>query len=169
MDYFNQESDRLYYRKTLESDIPDWTSFFIENDSLKYLGIDLSKQPETHAKDWIERQKQRYAESGLGHLTVTEKSSGNLVGMAGIIPRDLDGMREFEIAYSLKPEYWGMGYGTEMAKQIKQYGIQAGISKTFISIIDKQNIRSIRVAEKNGMSIKGETHFLGLDVYIFST
>lgn len=44
MDYFNQESDRLKYRKLTLEDIPSWVEFFVDNDHLKYLGMDLKKK-----------------------------------------------------------------------------------------------------------------------------
>ena len=40
MDYFNQESKRLIYRKLVEGDLESWTEFFIDNDRLPYLGMD---------------------------------------------------------------------------------------------------------------------------------
>jgi len=37
----------------------------------------------------------------------------------------------------------------------------------FVSIIDKNNIDSINVAKKNGMEVLFETHYLGMDVYVY--
>lgn len=45
MNYFNQESDRLVYRKLTIGDVGSWSEFFADNDRLSYLGIDLSKMP----------------------------------------------------------------------------------------------------------------------------
>ncbi|MFT5832731.1 MAG: ribosomal-protein-alanine N-acetyltransferase, partial [Cognaticolwellia sp.] len=38
MDYFNQESERLRFRKLTTDDIPRWLEFFKNNDNLKFLG-----------------------------------------------------------------------------------------------------------------------------------
>lgn len=168
MDYFNQVSDRLYFRRVAPSDILSWESFFINNDGLKFLGVDLSKGPTVLSEEWIHNQLLRYKKEGYGLLAVIEKSSQLLIGMGGIIPREVDGTKDYEIAYSLKPEYWGKGYGTEIALKIKDFGRESQLSQRFISIIDKANLRSIRVAEKNGMSIERETTFLGLDVFIYT-
>lgn len=167
MNYFTQESKRLTYRKMTRDDIPIWTTFFNNNDRLKYLGIDLSKSAETHAREWIEMQLKRYEEQGLGHLAVILKESQEFIGVGGILPRTLAETREYEIAYSLIPKYWKNGYGTELAIQMRDYGFKHIDTKRFVSIIDKQNIDSINVAKKNHMIILFETKYLGMDVYVY--
>lgn len=53
MNYFNQESERLRFRKLSEKNIPSWIEFFVENDRLKYLGMNLQKSKEGLAEEWI--------------------------------------------------------------------------------------------------------------------
>lgn len=167
MNYFNQQTERLKFRKLKREDIPLWTTFFVDNDRLKYLGIDLSKKPETHATEWIELQLERYEREGLGHLAVELKETDEFIGVGGIIPRVLENKNEFEIAYSLLPKFWKKGYGTELAKQMKKYGFEKIKTERFISIIDKENSDSINVARKNGMEVLFETTYLGMDVGVY--
>ena len=169
MNYFVQTSKRLIFRKLTESDIQDWIAFFENNNKLKFLGIDLAKGKEALAEDWILKQLERYEKQGLGHLAVIKKESGALIGLGGILPRIVDGQEEFEIAYSLIPSYWGKGYGTEIAMQMKEFGFAHKLSKRFISIIDKEHIASINVAKKNGMKVLYETKYMGMEVYVFGT
>ena len=70
MNYFEQISDRLYTSALQESDIEKWYPFFQDNDSLDYLGLDLSIPSEELAKGWISAQFKRYKESGFGHLAI---------------------------------------------------------------------------------------------------
>lgn len=167
MDYFNQASDRLYYRKLNESDIADWLAFFEDNDRLHFLGLDLTKEYAVLAEEWIHKQLLRYENEGFGQLAVIEKGSNQLVGLGGLIPRELNEQNQLEVTYSIKKEFWGKGYGTEIACQMKEFGQQHNLSGDFISIIHKDNIASINVARKNGMCILFETQFLGMDVYVF--
>ena len=169
MNYFNQESERLIFRKLSSADISTWTEFFVNNDHLEYLGLDSSKTPEANATEWINRQLQRYADDEFGHLAVIEKCSGDFVGMGGLLIREIKGAKEFEIGYSLKPVFWGKGYGTEIAIQIKKYGDENKVAKRFISIIHTKNSRSIRVAEKNEMVFMSKTEFQNMPVFIYST
>lgn len=167
MSYFNQKSERLRFRKLTENDISSWVEFFEDNDRLIFLGVDLTKTKEVLAKDWILRQLVRYEEQGLGLLAVEIKESGKFIGMGGILPRELNGENEYEIAYSLKPEFWRKGYGTEIAKQMKSFGFDNIETNRFISIIHISNSDSIHVAKKNGMNILFRTEFMGMKVDVF--
>lgn len=168
MDYFNQEIKRLRFRKLTEKDIPSWIEFFIDNNRLKYLGIDLHKSKETLAEEWIKTQLNRYENQGLGHLAVEHKENGNFIGMGGILPRELNDIKEYEIAYSLKPNYWGYGYATEIARKMIEFGSENIDTNRFISIIDVDNVGSANVAKKNGMKVLFNTEYLGMDVDVFA-
>ena len=167
MDYFNLESERLIFRKLTDKDIPSWTEFFINNNRLQYLGMDLQKSKETLAEEWIKAQLNRYENQGLGHLAVELKGKGDFIGMGGILPRELHDKKEYEIAYSLKPKYWGNGYATEIARTMKDFGYKKIETNRFISIIDVANIESANVAKKNGMKVLFNTEYLGMNVDVF--
>jgi len=167
MNYFNQESERLIFRKLTEDDISSWVEFFKDNDNLIYLGVDLRKSKETLASDWIMKQLERYETQGLGHLAVESKESKEFLGVGGIIPRELNGVYEYEIAYSLIPKFWGIGYGTEIAQKMKSFGHMNIDTKQFISIIDIGNKESIKVAKKNGMNVLFRTEYLGMNVDVY--
>lgn len=169
MNYFEQESERLRYKRLSKKDIPSWLEFFENNDRLHFFGFDPQKTHSELAESWILKQLDRYQNEGLGLLAIHEKKSDLFIGMAGIIPREVEGKSYFEIAYSLKPNYWGKGYGTEAALQMKSFGLQSGLTKEFISIIHRENVASIKVARKNKMEILFESTFLGMEVFIFGT
>lgn len=168
-EYFNQETERLIFRKLTSNDIDSWKDFFEENDKLHFLGLDLTKTKEELAEGWINKQLERYEAHGLGHLAVIEKASGEFIGMGGILNREVNDKTAFEIAYSLKPKFWRKGYGTEIAKKMKCFGNTYRIANQFISIIDKNNLDSINVAEKNQMKVLYETEYLGMNVFVYGT
>ena len=167
MNYFNQDSERLKFRKLTPKDIPSWIEFFVDNNRLQYLGMDLEKSKETLAKEWINAQLVRYEKQGLGHLAVELKANGQFIGMGGILPRELNGIKEYEIAYSLKPNFWGKGYATEIAKKMKRFGCEYINTNRFISIIDIGNVESANVARKNGMNVLLRTEYLGMKVDVY--
>lgn len=167
MDYFNLESERLRFRKLTEKDIPSWIAFFVNNNRLQFLGIDLQKSKETLAEEWIKAQLSRYEKQGLGHLAVELKENDCFIGMGGILPRELHDKKEYEIAYSIKPNYWGNGYATEIARTMKTFGFKEIDTNRFISIIDIANIESANVAHKNGMKVLFNTEYLGMNVDVF--
>jgi len=168
MDYFNQESKRLIFRKLTLKDISAWALFFKENNRIHFLGIDTSKSDLELATDWVLRQLQRYSESGFGHLAVIKKTTHEFVGMGGIIPRIVDGKKEFEIAYSILPEYWNKGFATEIAQQLKRFGLSELQLPRMISIIAVNNDDSVNVARKNGMKLRNITNYLGMEVEVYA-
>jgi len=80
----------------------------------------------------------------------------------------LNEKNEYEIAYSLKPKYWGKGYATEIAKTMIEYGFSSKLSERFISIIALENLNSSKVAIKNGMKLEYNTDYLNMMVNVFS-
>ncbi len=150
MNYFNQTSERLIYRKLEKSDIESWTEFFVDNPNLPYFGIpDVSIEEKSRL--WINMQLERYKGNSFGGLASICKETGKLIGTAGISKKEIEGKTEYEVAYSLKPKYWRQGYGTEMSSTMKQFAIENNIHNRVISIIHKDNIGSIKVSERNGM------------------
>ena len=169
MNYFEQISDRLYTSALQESDVEKWYPFFQDNDSLDYLGLDLSIPSEELAKGWISAQFKRYKESGFGHLAIRRKEDDVFIGLAGLIPRHLDGVDYLEIAYSFLPAFWGKGYATEIASMLKTFAqIYLGEDILLVSLIHPENTRSANVALKNGMQIQARTTFMDMPVDIYS-
>lgn len=167
MDYYSQETERLILRKLNENDIETWAEFFVDNPDGRFVAVDFSLDKLTSAKFWIDKQLERYANNQFGLLAAIDKASGNFVGMGGILTRELIGKEEFEIGYSLLPAYWGNGYATEIAVQMKRFGLANNVSDKFISIIHKENEGSMNVARKNGMTNLYETTFYEMPVFVF--
>ena len=167
--YFQQESKRLYYRKVTEDDLESWCDFFVNNDRLHFLGIDTSKSKEELAKEWVDKQADRYRNEGFGLLAVIEKETNKLVGSCGLLPRVINNTHELEIGYSFIPQSWGKGFATESAIQMRKFGIKNNLAKRYISIIHKDNLDSMKVALRNGMSPLFNYSYLGMDVIIHGT
>ena len=167
MDYYRQESERLKYRKVTKNDVSSWEEFFIANDKLKFLGMDIRTGQAVLSEEWINRQLNRYEKTGLGLLAVELKTTGILIGMGGITLREVDEKEECEITYAVKPKYWGNGFATEIAQTMKEFGLKNIETNRLISIIDLEHKNSARVAEKNGMEILFKSVYEGMKVNIY--
>ena len=166
-EYFHQESERLIYRKLTLEDISDWAPFFIDNPNLPYLGNPFSTDINAASREWIQRQLDRYEDWGTGHLGVIEKKSGELIGMCGLLAREINGKNEYEVALSLKRSHWRKGYGSKMAKQMKKFGEEHQLSPRFVSMIHPENLGSIKVAKNNGMVYLFESEYQGMTVVVY--
>lgn len=168
MDYYRHDSDRLYYRKNTAEHMQRWAAFFESTrDRLHFLTLDGTKSGVQYAKEWLERQEERYRMDECGFLTVFEKGTDEMVGMCGILKRDFESKVIYEIGYSFLPEHWGKGYATEAAKHLKHVGRNIGIAQNYVSMIHVDNVDSMRVAMRNDMVPLKKSRLLHIEVYIF--
>lgn len=88
------------------------------------------------------------------HWKVKIKESNTFIGLAGI-SLSLDKFQLGEIYYELHPNFWDNGYGTEISKEL----IRTGFDKFHLHKVEAgvatENIKSIRVLEKCGMTREG--------------
>ena len=167
--HFPISSERLNYLPLSEADIESWIPFFENNPMLPYVGIREPGTPEEEARKWINRQLNRYVDNGWGYLKMVSKDTGEVIGHTGLLLRTIEEEELLEIGYSIKPQYWRMGYGSEAARCMKNYMIEHKIKPKAISIIHFDNIGSQKVAEANGMHRGREWEYMGMPVYIYET
>jgi [ribosomal protein S5]-alanine N-acetyltransferase len=161
-----EQTARLAFRRIQETDFKLWLPFF-ESPAAHQHWISEKIEPEQECRNWYARQLQRYENDEGGMNAIIEKSSGDLVGHAGLLRQAVDHVREIEIAYSLLPEFWGKGYATEAAEKCRDYGFMNRLSPSLISIISVSNTPSERVALKVGMKLDKTTLYKSNHVNIF--
>ena len=110
----------------------------------------------------VEKEKQEayihhmYHFYGFGFWGVFFKDNGHLVGRCGIELKTLDGEEVYEIGYLLDPSYQGHGYAKEFVTETLNYCFTDLDIHRIVAVIDKNNIRSIHLAEQVGMCKYGE-------------
>ena len=87
-------------------------------------------------------------------MAVIEKESGLFIGFCGFYLQKFNGVEEIELGYRLLKNHWGKGLASEAALAMKNHAFkQMGLTR-LISIIENDNIASIRVAEKTGLKLE---------------
>ena len=122
---------------------------------------------EEEARDWLRRQRDRYARDGIGLWAVVEKCSGEMVGQCGLTWQDCGYPAPvLEVGYLLERAAWHRGYATEAARACRDYAFdRLGAGEVF-SIIRDSNLPSQRVARRNSMEVRGMfvKHYYGVEM-----
>ena len=84
---------------------------------------------------------------------VIERSSGDLMGDAGVAP--LDGGPDLELGYTFGRRWWGQGYATEAARACVAEAFGPLGADRVVALIRPENAASIGVAEKLGLRREG--------------
>lgn len=99
-------------------------------------------------------------------LAVVDKSTGLLIGYCGFYKQKINGIEENELGYRFLKTQWGKGLATEAAIAMKEHAFhEMGLTR-LISIIDINNIGSLRVAEKVGLKREKEMVY-NRDIRVF--
>jgi RimJ/RimL family protein N-acetyltransferase len=94
-----------------------------------------------------------WADNGFGWWMAERREDGELLGFVGLShPTSLPPMaEEVEVGWRLGRTHWGQGYATEGAREAVRVAFEERGLARLISIIDRDNARSLRVAAKLGM------------------
>ena len=160
-------SDRLHSRFIVKEDVDSWTEFFKDPEAIALFPTFGLNSIEERANHWIERQITRYREHRYGLQMLIHKETGDCIGQCGLMAQEVDGVLELEVGYHILKKYWGYGYAPEAARLFLGFAFNHDLADSVISIIDIRNIKSMRVADKNGLRREKQTRWLDLDVFIY--
>lgn len=166
--YLLQETQtkRLCFRKFEKSDFQDWLPFYHDPRSTQYWE-GLPKDPIKACEEQFERLFERYEKNLGGMNALVLRTTGKLIGMAGLLIQTVDTVQELEIGYSILPKCRKNGYATEAAVQCKNHAFKNKLADSLISIIHVDNVPSQKVAIRNGMYLEKTTTYKKNPVHIF--
>ena len=90
-----------------------------------------------------------YAKHGVGLLRTELKSTGEVIGLCGLIKRDW--LPDADVGFAFFPEFWSKGYAFESAAAIIEWGRTLGGITRVVGITAPANVGSQRVLQKLGM------------------
>jgi len=141
------ETSRLVLRPLEQADLDDYAAIMADPEVVQYLG----QAPNSREDAW------RSMATFLGHgvlrgwtnNAVVVRATGEFVGRCGLWqPENWPGL---EVGWTFARSAWGNGYATEAATAWRDWAF-ANIPTldTLISVIHRDNARSIAVAERIG-------------------
>ena len=156
------ETERLILRRLRMDDLEALSALYRDHELRRYFPEGVLSLEETQRElDWFLNGHPVHPELGL--WASIEKETGAFIGRCGLLPWDIEGRHEVEVAYLLDRRYWGRGLATEAARAIIQYGFERLNLERLIALIDPENLASRRVAERIGMGLEKEVEGIGGD------
>lgn len=90
-----------------------------------------------------------YQQHGFGLYVVELKSSGESIGLSGLVKRPV--LDSPDLGYAFLPAFWGKGYAVESAQAVVRHSRDLSISR-LLGVVSPGNTASISVLEKVGMA-----------------
>lgn len=148
------ETSRLTMRELVDDDLDALTVMFADPEVMRFIGAGGVLDRDRAAK-LIARQRAEYVDRGFGEWATVERATGAMIGLCGLIRwPDIDGVEELEVAYLLDRPAWGRGLGTEAAAAMRDHAVEHLGRRRLVSCIYPDNLASIGVATKIGMTFE---------------
>ena len=105
-------------------------------------------------------------------FSLERREDGRVLGRAGFLRWDPGtwqvGGDEVELGWLLAREHWGRGYATEAALTLRDWAFDEQGLTRLISLIQHENVRSIRVAERVGERYERDVEVRGKPTRLYS-
>jgi len=121
--------------------------------------------PRSRTADVVHRSQELFSREGYGLWVVHDGTETVMAGFAGFWhfrdPPDL------ELLFGVATPKWGLGYATEAARRIMQFGFGELGWDTILASTDVGNTASARVLDKLGMILTRRAEVNGLDTNFY--
>ena len=151
------ETDRLLLREFTADDAEAFFAFNGDSEVMRHTG----ETPSTSVSEvrGLIRDYPDYRKYGFGRWAVVYKPDQRVVGFNGL--KYLEDLREVDIGYRFRVDYWGRGIATESSTAVVRYGFETLGLERIIGLVLPDNTGSIRVLEKVGMHLDGTIDYCG--------
>ncbi len=157
------ETYRFNFQRFREEHFEDYLSLVSNQNVMKMItGIALSREEAFYKFQSI--IKTNISENDYGIYRVTLKQGNTFVGLGKIVKVD---EKEAEIGYSLLPEHWHKGFGTEISEKLVETASSNKSLEYLIAIVDPENYASKRILKKSNFIMRKQCMIEGLPAEIF--
>ncbi|MFV0387652.1 MAG: GNAT family N-acetyltransferase [Pyrinomonadaceae bacterium] len=146
------ESERLILRRFTNKDIDALFAHRSDSEVMVHLG-GVQKRNMVVAR--VETYNNYFDAHGYAMCAMIWKKTGEFIGVGGLQQLFDDG--EVEVGYTLEKEFWGRGIATECTLACLHFGFTKAALETIGAQTSSRNMVSLRVLEKCGFTIEGET------------
>jgi ribosomal-protein-alanine N-acetyltransferase len=147
------ETQRLVFRRLVPGDLDALAALYADPEVRRYFPEGTLTRAQT-ADELAHFANGHPLDPRCGLWATLLKDTGEFVGRCGLLLYDMDGRREYEVAYTIARAHWGRGLATEAARGVRDYGFHGLGLERLICLVDGGNAASIRVATKIGMAFE---------------
>lgn len=133
------------YKKTHEQ---GFKSLFTDREVMKY--VDRGALSETKAEKFWDKVFNEKFRSNRRIWAVTGRENSEFIGHALMNPRPAK-KEDWEFGFILLKKFWGIGFATEMAKALVEFGFDSEKLGEIYATVDDDNTASINVLKKVGL------------------
>jgi RimJ/RimL family protein N-acetyltransferase len=169
------ETDRLYARSWTLDDAEALYEIYRNPEVVQFLGAtpkttDSVEEAKSDLEQWL-LAKARQSE-GHDEWAIVRKEDQKVIGniMCKSLPNnEKKPSGELEIGWHLGREYWHMGYASEAARAIAEYGFRVNPAiPRLLALVYSANVASQKVARNIGMEHLGlSSNYYGVELEVF--
>lgn len=149
------ETPRLILRHLVLDDLDALFALYNDSEIRKYFPDGVKNYEDTREElEWYLNGHPEHPRLGL--WATVQKETGKFIGRCGLLPWEIDGRLETEVAYLLDKNFWHQGLATEAATGILAYAFDTLNLLRIICLMHPDNIASQRVAQRIGMILEGK-------------
>lgn len=157
------ETERTIMRNLLPEDALEFYTLNLDKEVLKYTGDKPFESIEL-AEGFL-RNYDQYVRFDVGRLAVIQKDTSEFLGWCGL--KFSETTNEYDIGFRFFKKHWNKGFATETALRNLDFAFKEMKIKRIVGRAMKDNIGSIKVLEKIGMSYHKDFDFGGEEGVIY--
>ncbi|MCD6064771.1 MAG: Streptomycin 3-adenylyltransferase [Flavipsychrobacter sp.] len=150
------QTERTNIRPFVHSDLDCLCSLCASAEAMQFIPPNFGPETEKQVQERLSNYISHHNEHGISFGYVSDKK-GHFLGRAGFyfVPE----VNQYELGYSLLPEYWGKGYATEIANGLLEYAFNMLNLDSICARTIPGNDGSDNVLHKTGFISMGERMF----------
>jgi RimJ/RimL family protein N-acetyltransferase len=156
-------TDRLQLRTFRADDFEAHAEITADPEVMRF----IRDGPLSRVEAWwqIARYVGHWQLRGYGMWAVVERSTSRVIGHLGFL--NPEGGLGFELGWALARHAWGRGYALEGTRAAVHHAFTALERDHIACVIRPENARSIRLAERLGATLEGETEESGRRLVVY--
>jgi RimJ/RimL family protein N-acetyltransferase len=162
------ETERLLLRRWRADDAPALAAINADPEVMRFIGRG-AVLGRGLSDDLLARFEREWRERGFGLWAVEERAApGELLGFCGLtVPMFLpEVLPAVEVGWRLARGAWGRGLATEAARAALTFGFEEQQMAEIVAIVQPENVRSLRVASKLGMTPRPDRFHAGANMRV---